>query len=212
MTRKEAIRTRIRAQRSVLTARQIRLASARIQRAVLKLPEWIAARRVGLYLALPQEVQTKALLAACWKTGKQVLVPVYFAKKRNYRWCALRKGAALKTGFFSVPEPARRRYERPRANVVITPGLAFDRRGGRLGHGRGYYDRLLAVPGAQRAFKIALALENQMIARVPMGARDVRVDAVVTERSVYRKADRRSKHRTPNIERRTSNVGKQKAY
>lgn len=187
MTSKESIRVKIRALRAALNRRRLRKASARIQRAVLNLPEWSAARRVALYLALPQEVATGQLLAACWKTGKQVLVPAYRAGTRNYHWVRLQPNDPIKKGHFSVPEPARPSYARGGADLVVTPGLAFDRRGGRLGHGRGYYDRLLAKKSLAQAFKVGLALERQMVARVPMHARDIRLDAVVTERSVYRR-------------------------
>jgi len=72
-------------------------------------------------------------------------------------------------------------------DLVVTPGLAFDSSGGRLGHGGGHYDRLLAGTTMQQAFKVGLALECQMVERVPMNARDIRLDAVVTERAVYRR-------------------------
>jgi len=188
MMRKESIRAEMRARRTALTPLGIRQASARIQRAVMKLPEWAAARRVCMYLALPSEAQTWALLAACWQTGKQVLVPAYRKKVLCYDLARLRPDDPVKAGHWSVPEPTRPRWATPAcADLVVTPGLAFDRTGGRLGHGRGHYDRLLAGTALQQAFKVGMALECQMVARVPMNARDIRLDAVVTERAVYRR-------------------------
>lgn len=222
MTRKESIRINMRARRAELTPLHIRQASVRIQRAVIKLPEWAAARRVCVYLALPAEAQTRALLAACWKTGKQVLVPAYRKKFLRYDLARLRPDDSVKAGHWAVPEPARPRWATPNlvspnrvrpthVDLVVIPGLAFDRTGGRIGHGLGHYDRLLAGKTMQQAFKVGLALECQMLERVPMNARDIRLDAVVTERAVYRRrADQSGKHRTSNIQRRTSNVGKQK--
>jgi 5-formyltetrahydrofolate cyclo-ligase len=188
MTHKESIRTNMRARCAALTPLRIRQASVRIQRTVLKLPEWAAARRVCVYLALPTEAQTRRLLAACWKTGKQVLVPAYRKKVRCYNLARLRPDDPVKAGHWAVPEPTRPRWATPaRVDLVVTPGLAFDRNGGRLGHGGGHYDRLLAGAALQQAFKVGLALECQMVARVPMNARDIRLDAVVTERAVYRR-------------------------
>ena len=226
MTSKESIRTRMRARRTALTPLGIRQASARIQRAVMKLPEWAAARQACVYLALPTEVLTWALLAACWKTGKQVLVPAYRKNVLCYDLARLRPDDPVKAGHWAVPEPTHPRWVTSnwmmpaRVDLVVIPGLAFDRTGGRVGHGGGHYDRLLAGTALQQAFKVGLALESQMVERVPMNARDIRLDAVVTERAVYRrqtedrrrKAHLRSKHRTPNIQRRTSNAGKQKTY
>jgi len=198
LNQKDTLRNRIRARRAALTPLRIRQASAKIQRAVMKLPEWAAARRVCVYLALPTEAQTWALLAACWKTGKQVLVPAYRKTARRYDLARLRPDDPVKAGHWAVPEPTRPRWATPnrvtpnrvtpaRVDLVVTPGLAFDRTGGRLGHGGGHYDRLLAGMALQLSFKVGLALECQMVARVPMNARDIRLDAVVTERAVYRR-------------------------
>jgi 5-formyltetrahydrofolate cyclo-ligase len=71
--------------------------------------------------------------------------------------------------------------------LFIVPGVAFDRDGGRLGHGRGYYDGLLAQ--ARRGVPvIAAAFECQLVERVPMTPRDVRVDAIATEVALHRAA------------------------
>ena len=185
MTHKESIRAEMRKRRAALTSLRIRQASAKIQRAVMKLPEWAAARRVCVYLALPCEIQTRRLLAACWKTGKQVWVPTYRKKVLRYDLARLRPDDPVKAGHWAVPEPIRPRWAvSAHVDLAVTPGLAFDRIGGRVGHGRGYYDRLLAGTALQQAFKVGLALECQMVARAPMNARDIRLDAVVTERTV----------------------------
>lgn len=203
MTHKESIRAEMRKRRAALTSLGIRQASMRIQRAVMKLPEWAAAQRVCVYLAMPSEVQTRRLLTACWKTGKQVLVLAYRKTERHYDLARLRSGASVKAGHWTVPEPIRPNWAAPvRVDLVVTPGLAFDRSGGRLGHGGGHYDRLLAETAMKQAFKVGLALECQMVMRVPMNMRDIRMNAVVTERAVYRqRVDQRCKHRTPNIQR-----------
>ncbi|MDD5678771.1 MAG: 5-formyltetrahydrofolate cyclo-ligase [Kiritimatiellae bacterium] len=188
MTSKGSIRIKMRAQRAALTLLGIRQASSKIQRVVMKLPEWAAAQRVCVYLAMPSEAQTRRLLMACWKTGKQILVPAYRKAERRYDLARLRPGDSVKAGYWAVPEPARPRWAVPaRVDLVVAPGLAFDRSGGRLGHGGGHYDRLLAGIALKQAFKIGLALECQMVARVPMNGRDIRMDAVVTEQAVYRR-------------------------
>ena len=209
MKSKACIRAKVRARRAALTPRRIRQASARIQRAVTKLTEWVAARRVCVYLALPNEVRSRALLKACWKTGKQVLVPAYRKKIMRYNLARLRAGDPLKAGHYAVPEPAHPRWAGPaRVDLAIIPGLAFDRTGGRLGHGLGYYDRLLAGTALRQAFKVGLALECQMVRRVPMNARDVRMDAVVTDQAVYRR--RKSGRPMPDAGHQTMKNGRQK--
>ena len=92
----------------------------------------------------------------------------------------------LGTGRFGIREPTSQHpvVSLADADVVLVPGLAFDGRGGRLGRGAGYYDRALAPIGsvdARRAL-IGVALSIQIVPAVPMDARDVAVDRVVTER------------------------------
>ena len=97
----------------------------------------------------------------------------------------------LAEGTFAILEPRPELRDRPERRVdvaevdlVVVPGVAFDARGGRLGHGQGYYDRLLkhARPDATL---VALAFECQMFAEIPVGPRDVVVDWVITEEHVY---------------------------
>ncbi len=187
---KRALRAQARTRRAALTPRAARQAGERIQRAVLRLPEWAAARRVCLYLALPGEVQTGRLRAACRRAGVEVWVPAYDPRSRAYRPAVLAPGARLTAGPHGVAEPARPAWVCPgaRADVALVPGAAFDRAGGRLGRGGGHYDRLLAGAPLRRAWKAGLAFACQVVGRVPMGARDVRLDAVITETGVCRRS------------------------
>ncbi|MGH1339986.1 MAG: 5-formyltetrahydrofolate cyclo-ligase [Nannocystales bacterium] len=101
------------------------------------------------------------------------------------QWCEVSDWAALRPGRFGIPEPASEGVASLPAEVevVLVPGLAFDARGGRLGWGRGYYDRTLALaPGACR---VGVCLEGGLVDAVPMEAHDLRMHAVVTPCAVY---------------------------
>lgn len=69
-------------------------------------------------------------------------------------------------------------------DVVIVPGVAFDRKGGRLGYGGGYYDRFLPQL-RPNALKIGIAYQLQMVEQLPMETHDIPLDLIVTEKSVY---------------------------
>ena len=71
-------------------------------------------------------------------------------------------------------------------DLLVIPGLAFDRQGGRIGYGKGYFDRLLPAARAD-ALLAAVAFECQLFDAVPMQPYDVRVDAVITETDIYRR-------------------------
>ena len=209
MNRKEIIRQRIRERRKRLSPAWIRQTSTKTQRLVQNLDEWKNANRICCYLALPREVQTQLLIKASWNAGKRVCVPAFRKTDGHYDLAWLRQDETLTTGYGSVPEPAepdwvaaRRskircseehaksgtwRKEQDSVDLVIIPGVAFDRSGGRLGHGRGHYDRLLMLKVLAGAFKLGIAFEFQLLDEVPAEAHDIQMDAVVTEKNVYRK-------------------------
>ena len=84
-------------------------------------------------------------------------------------------------------EPPSGAAVRPAAgDVVVVPGVAFDRAGGRLGRGRGYYDRAFPVGEADAPRLVGFAYAVQLVEHVPCDSRDRRVDAIVTEEGVHR--------------------------
>ena len=92
-----------------------------------------------------------------------------------------RPGERLVTDAFGVPSPPPGAPE-ALPNLVITPLLAFDRRGGRLGQGGGHYDRTLAALRRQRpVFVLGVAFSAQEVDLVPTEAHDARLNAIVTE-------------------------------
>ena len=70
-------------------------------------------------------------------------------------------------------------------DILLVPLLAFDRTGGRIGYGGGYYDRTIAALRAKkRVIAVGIAFAAQEVAQVPVGAGDARLDLVLTEREV----------------------------
>lgn len=98
---------------------------------------------------------------------------------------------ALRRGRFGVLEPPAGAVVRPQAgDVVVVPGVAFDRDGGRLGRGRGYYDRAFPVGAEEAPRLVGFAYSVQLVERVPCDSRDRRMDAIVTEDGVHRVTSR----------------------
>lgn len=167
-------------------------ASAAACRHVIALPAYRAARTVLWYVSMPGELATRDALAAelrAAKTdGRRIAIP----------WCdgddlslwRLDSLDELEPGTWGILEPpparrgdAARRVAPAELDFVVTPGLAFDRNGRRLGYGRGYYDRLLAR--APDATRVGLCLSTQIIDEVPAGARDMPMHWVVTEEGAH---------------------------
>ena len=152
-------------------------------RRVLELPEVRQARQVAGYAALPGEVNLDGLFEYLRNHGKEVLLPRYEGSGRGYVMVAVRNpDKETCPGNFGIREP---RAGLPVADtrgpdtVWLVPGLAFDRRGRRIGRGGGHYDRLL---NGAAGYKIGLAFSWQLVPEVPAEPHDVRVDTVVTER------------------------------
>jgi len=156
---------------------------------VLASAEFAAARRIALYAALPDELPTDRLLRAALDSGRTLLLP-RARGDGGLDFAPVSALAALARGRFGALEaPAGAGAVRLGAgDLVLAPGVAFDRRGARLGRGRGAYDRSLPKgPTAPTCFGLAYAF--QLVDAVPETARDRRVDAVVTEHELVRARD-----------------------
>ena len=183
---KAALRKAMAARRRGLDPARARMDSEASVQAILELQAFRTARVVCCYLATPGEVETDAILACAWAGGKTVLVPVFASERGDYGLCELAADTPLATGAWGIREPVVRRWL-PAASVdlAVVPGVAFDASGGRLGRGRGYYDRLL-LSVRPDTVKVGLAFAFQIVASVPAGEHDVRMDVVAAGSVVYR--------------------------
>jgi 5-formyltetrahydrofolate cyclo-ligase len=166
---------------------KIRAAQSRsIMRTLLSHKEFQKADRILIYLSKDGEVGTDNLLGRAFELGKRVCVPVVDRENDELRISELPgPDTSFQLGAFGVREPAEEdlNFVPPdQIDLVVTPGLAFDRRGGRIGYGKGYYDRLLSRLGSQVP-RIALAFDFQVLDTVPQNKNDIRVDAIITEKS-----------------------------
>jgi len=173
--------------RSSLPVGEARTKSERIAANVKTLPEYANAKTVLFYVsAKPNEVDTHSLIREALSSGVRVLVPVTDFERSELIISEIKDMRELAPARFGLLEPRRescRPVDAGEADVVIVPGVAFDRSCRRIGFGGGYYDRLLAGAGFTT---IALGYEGQLVERVPTGSRDVPVDMVVTESGIYR--------------------------
>lgn len=188
MNERELLRRNMKAMREDASALHVLEMSARICERVIAMPEYHAAKRIFCYHALPLEVQTGGLIREILRAGKELYLPVTGAD-HNLTAIRLLDPEKVHRGAFRVMEPdGDDAIDPAELDLVLTPGLAFDRAGGRMGYGAGCFDRFLPKCGG---VKVGLALEMQMISRVPMEKHDVYVDLVVTEKEIYRCAQHR---------------------
>jgi 5-formyltetrahydrofolate cyclo-ligase len=187
---KAALRKAVLARRAGLVPEEVRRASLGAAALVESLEPWRLAREVLVYLAFKGEVDTASLLEGLWKRGARVLAP----RCRSSRAGVLDVACVtciseLAPGAFGILEPHPQRcpaLDSFAPDAALIPAVAFDRRGGRLGFGQGYYDRLLAGPQFAHTYLIGLAHCFQVLDTLPLDPWDRPVDAVVTDKEIIR--------------------------
>jgi 5-formyltetrahydrofolate cyclo-ligase len=176
---KAALRTRLLAARGRLTPEQRATAGRALRDAILALPETQMAGTVAAYYSIASEPETHALVFALWKRGSYVLLPV-LRPDLDLDWASYEGPDSLRPGPRGLAEPAeppRGSDSVARADLVIVPALAVDRRGVRLGRGGGSYDRALARVGSQVP-TVTLLYDSELLDEVPSGPHDQRVRLV----------------------------------
>ncbi len=184
---KAAIRTAAHAARKAQPDKDA--VSQRITDRVFEMPQYVAADCVMWYVDVRDEVRTRQALPAAIAEGKRVVVPFCVDGELELFW--LESMAELELGMYKILEPrsdlrdvAAKRVTPEQLDFVMVPGVGFDRRGGRTGHGKGYYDKLLQHARSDAPL-VALGFECQLFDEIPMQSHDIFMDAVVTEAAVY---------------------------
>lgn len=152
--------------------------------AAKRLPDPVVrtARVVGGYASRGGELNPAALLARFQAAGARVALPVTVGPDQPLVFRASDAGHGHAPDHLGVPAPPAG-AEELRPDLLIVPLLAFDRSGGRLGQGGGYFDRTLATLDASGpVFALGLAYAGQEVARVPMEEHDRPLDAILTEK------------------------------
>jgi 5,10-methenyltetrahydrofolate synthetase len=183
---KQAMRTLVAAARDALDPAWRAQASVRLVERIAALPTFVDAGTVLLTAPFRSEWNASPLIARALAAGKVVALP---RVDESSRMLELRRvddpARDIVAGYRGLPEPATRCERVADASIdwVLVPGIAFDRMGGRLGYGGGYYDRLLPVLPA-RAARVAGAFSAQIVDAVPSAPHDITMDTVVTEADV----------------------------
>lgn len=168
--------------RDALGAAQRQRKSDEAWKRLVEVPAFQRAGQALVYVAFGSELDTGMMRRLCRELGMAVACPRIRPAEKAMAFHLLEDDEQLVSGPYGILQPAP---ELPladlgRLSVVLVPGIAFDRKGGRLGHGAGYYDRWLAGPG-QGLPAIGLAFQEQVFERVPQEPHDVALDWLVTD-------------------------------
>jgi 5-formyltetrahydrofolate cyclo-ligase len=137
------------------------------------------AKVVMFFISFGGEVNTKEMIKQAIASGKTVAVPVC-SKKRVMRPSILQEKAKLARGLYEIYEPAIKKFVKLEdLDLVIVPGIAFDKKGNRLGRGKGYYDTFLHKLKPYGAASLGLAFDFQILPFIPTTCEDKEVDRVI---------------------------------
>ncbi len=161
----------------------------KLETRLFEFANFLEAKIVLLYMNGPNEVDTQNILKKCLEFNKIVVLPAFDPEKYRIKLRKVDNDADLKQGLKGIlePDPDHCKIVPIQSiDIAIMPGIAFDEKGGRLGSGEGYYDRLVPKLSITTR-KVALAFECQIIQQVPMESHDKHVDIIITEeRTIYK--------------------------
>ncbi|MDA0690836.1 MAG: 5-formyltetrahydrofolate cyclo-ligase [Nitrospinae bacterium] len=181
---KASIRKKMIRMREKLSEETLKRYSREITRKLVELEAFQSCQNILIFLSLPGEVQTEEMIERALSFGKRVYVPLVDAERKCLKISEL---PGLDIEFevkrFGVREPGsvHLNIQSPAVlDFVLVPGLAFDRKGGRIGFGAGYYDRFLKEV-ADRVVRVGVAFDFQILESVPQTELDVPVQKILTE-------------------------------
>ena len=183
---KRALRERLVARRDAIDVEQRAAASQAIASRIVALAGYDRARVVLLTLPFRSEWNALLLARHALSAGKTVVAPRVDPAARMLRLLRIVDlDRDVEPGYRGIPEPRAtcEAVSLQAIDWILTPGVAFDASGRRLGYGGGYYDRLLPLL-PRTAPRVAGAFEVQVAERVPAAPHDIAVDCIVTEQRV----------------------------
>lgn len=185
---KVEIRKRILAARKEITPAQIGLWSKKIVERLASYPSAEAADIIFAYMPIGKEVDVTPLFPLLWERGQQIAVPVCLPDQPGIMKAALLLPEMLSSmakGMMNIPEPPVKRFIQPEEiGLVFAPGVAFDKQGGRIGYGAGYYDRFL--PALRKSTPIVgVCFELQLVDNAFPSPHDIPMTAICTEKNTY---------------------------
>ncbi len=179
---KKEIRSAIIRKRKELTQEEILTRTGKILRSLCALPQYLDADVIYTFVGCKGEVATTLLIDKAVQDGKKVAVPKCIGEEMVFFY--IDSPDELRPGMMDIPEPEpseERRAEEEKA-LMIMPGLAFSRDGGRVGFGGGFYDRFLAKH--PDLVKVAVAFSWQILESVPTDEYDIPVPVIVTDEEI----------------------------
>ena len=177
---KDEIRKRMIKKRKNTPYSEIINKSKSIEKNLMESTEFKKSNNVLFYISYDNEVNTHDIIKKTIKSNKEVYVPISDVENKEIIISKLEDWSELSVGAYGILEPnIKNNFSLDKIDLIIIPGIAFDDKGNRLGHGMGYYDKLLKKK--KKLTKIGLAFEFQIIKQIYVQKHDIPVDKIITE-------------------------------
>ncbi len=180
---KSEIRKQNKSIRNSMTPCEVIEKSSLAQNRFLESSIYKNSKVIMLYMPLGNETDTALIMDRAFRDGKEVVLPVCDTDNIDIIPCCVWQNTIFKKGSYSISEPSEITIaDETKIDVVLVPGIAFDKKGSRIGFGKGYYDKFLKKT---KAVKVGFCYGFQLIDSIDTEEYDICVDFVVTENCIY---------------------------
>lgn len=190
---KQALRKEIKRRVAALSEQEKQRQSLVVSQKLFRHPKYVSCKRIALFLSMDDEVRTEEIIKDVFKSGKSCFIPRYDSSSSHMDMLKLNSLQDMETlplTSWNIQQPAGDDNSREEAltteglDLILMPGLGFDRLGKRLGRGKGFYDtyleRCIRHPKG-KPYTIALAFKEQLCQEIPVDNNDVLIDEVLYE-------------------------------
>jgi len=179
---KQLTREKIKERLKNLDKTEKKLLDKRIFEKLINLNEYKQANDIFTYVSFDKEVDTIEIIKYSLKKGKKVYVPKVVKETKRLEVYQIDSINELKKGTYGIPEPIDgKKITKNRFDILLIPGIGFDKLYHRLGRGEGYFDRFLATV---EGFKIGLCFSIQIEEKLPTTKNDIKMDMVITDSEI----------------------------
>lgn len=189
MRTKSEIRKEILSIRNILDINDAATKSSIIIKKLKNTDEYKNSTNIMVYMDFKNEVNTKTFIEEALSEGKKIIIPYTDMEKVEIIPVEIKDFDDLVMCKFGYLEPKKEKINNPfdvkLIDLVVVPGVVFDKKKNRVGFGKGYYDRLL-INRKTSAKAIAIAYEFQVLEEVPAEEHDIKMDMIITEKNVYK--------------------------
>lgn len=182
MISKEEIRRKNKEKRSKISRAEVGQKSSAAAKVFILSEIYKDAKCIMLYSPLGNETDTSEIIESAFCDGKKIVLPVTDQNSGQLTPVIVTKNTTFKKGAFSVSEPiGAEKAKTSEIDVVVVPGIAFDKKGNRIGFGKGCYDKLLYC---MSAIKVGFCYDFQVLDEIPSDGHDIKMDYLITEKGL----------------------------